>query len=95
MDNVGRQDIRAAATQRRLAEQLREGQREGKLLQVTHKRAECGRQGMEAAAGDVEGPLLQMAEQGEEHATTWGQSMRLRDQGNANQGSRDVEHERR
>ena len=50
---------------------------------------------MEAAAGDVEGPLLQMAEQGEEHATTWGQSMRLRDQGNANQGSRDVEHERR
>ena len=35
-----------------------------------------------------------MAEQGGEHATTWGQSMRLHDEGNANQGSRDVEHER-
>ena len=36
----------------------------------------AGAKGWEAAAGDAEGPLLQMAEQGGEHATTWGQSMK-------------------
>jgi hypothetical protein len=53
--NVGRRDTRATDTwwPRGLAEQLHEGQRERKLLQATHKRAEYGRQEIEGCGRQV------------------------------------------